>query len=116
MSVSIWTGHSTDHDLNLSNHNFVRLMDLLGVDTGDGHSLCGKWEDEQFCDVYARATTALRTIRHFNQEHELIWPPLLSGGVVQTDMQNPAYVANRLSALIAVFEEAIQDGRGVHFG
>lgn len=114
MSVSIWPGDSSDYDMNLANSNFISLMIMLDVPIDREYGLCGRWEGQQLHEITIKAKSLLESLRSSFSERELEWPP--NGATIcQTDIHHPGYVASRLSAFVAVCEEAIENNVPVHF-
>lgn len=59
MSVSIFPGNNFDDGINLSNGNFGRVMDLLGLGDVD---CCGTWGPDELPDVLDKIDFVLQSL------------------------------------------------------
>jgi hypothetical protein len=115
MSVFIWTGTSTLEDLNLANASFVAVMqDVLGtrVRQDDG-SLCGELEGLPLLAFRERVQIALGVLRA--TEPEPILRPGISAIFNDDGTFRQGYLISRLSALLAVVEDAIETHQPVRW-
>lgn len=117
MSVSVYSeGYSTEEDMNVSNINFRKLMDLLDVDYDyDSECLCGRISGPSLLALKQRTAVLLETVRVIPElDGGIIDRDLLTGG--QRTVENrfinfgwpPGYIESRLSHLLAIIEEAIE--------
>jgi len=116
MSVTIYTGTGSDSSLNLSNTNFRRLMDLVGIELSE--SLCGEFAGAALEDLRQRTLFALESVRAM---------PALDGGTPSVEFVGArgarcvemglreGYFESRLSALLAEIEVALETGQPLRY-
>jgi hypothetical protein len=114
MSVSVWTGQSSVDDLNFSNVNFRALMQLLGEPVDSEYGMIGRLERPDIVRVMGKAQAVLATLRRLYTAKQLALPD--APCVIHTGVQDPRYLAGRLSDLLAVCGDAIQLNQPIHFG
>ena len=112
MSVTLWTSTQDENSLNFSNTNFVDIMEFLGFKVLTEHGLCGSFEDDNLHKLYKLAKISLKTLRLTHSEEELN-PP--GEGIYMAGITEPWYLASRLSALVALCEEAIESGDRISY-
>jgi hypothetical protein len=112
VSVSFYVGDA-DY-LNVSNDNFIRLMELLDVAVDRSRGLCGEFEGPALWDLRVKVVFALDSLRAL---------PALDGGVAPVDVSgggggcrvidmglSPGYFAHRLTRLLTAIDAALACG------
>ncbi len=113
MSVTIRAdGRFSEDDLNLSNGNFVKLMDLLDTPI-DTECLCGNLSGIALRDLRKNVSLMLDGVREMPELDggtQTIYSGKPGGCTMIECGWRPGYLESRLSALLAVIEEAIEEG------
>ncbi len=106
-----------DGDLNLSNQNFRKLMDLLDVPVDGEYGLCGIFNSgPQLVALQTKVIFALKLVRKM--------PELDRGTETVVSTREgyctfiecgwaPGYLESRLSSLLALIEAAVEEGVGL---
>jgi hypothetical protein len=117
MSVSIYNGSGSEDDLNFANANFLRLMDLVGVDV-DRECLCGTWDGPALRELRDALQFALTSIVHM--------PDLDNGratvvhqgpfGCTSIDCGLPAgYFHRALTSILKIVNDSLTAGVPLHY-
>ena len=115
MSVTIWTGPSSEDDLNMANDSFVIIMqDILGFPVRDeSMSLCGSLEGERLEFLRDCVQLALRAVRFAGAG--TVPPPGIRPTFREDGTFSEGGLHTRLSALLAVIEDAVETGQPIRW-